>query len=153
MRQTPCAVGGGLTLHLVDARNAERIAVTLLDWAHKMAEIANSPSGIAALRAVFKYISLVSDPLPSQDLVRTVDRLAPPIKELLMTPAQQWIREGEERGKLEGKLETLRLLLSSKFGDVPESVQIRLQEGTDAELTRWIRRVLTAASLDEVFDS
>lgn len=64
--------------------------------------------------------------------------------------------EGEKKGLLdgkhEGKVETLLLLLSSKFGELPESIQTRLHQSNDAELTRCAGRVLRATSLDDLFD-
>ena len=64
--------------------------------------------------------------------------------------------EGEKKGLLdgkhEGKVETLLLLLSSRFGELPESIQTRLHQSNDAELTRCAGHVLRATSLDDLFD-
>ena len=62
------------------------------------------------------------------------------------------LARAKQEGLLEGKQQTLFFLLSSKFGELPESIQRRLRQGTDAELTRWARSVLRATSLDDVFD-
>jgi hypothetical protein len=140
---------------LRDARDAERIAASLLTWAHLLAEIAHSPRGVEALRAVFTHISLVSDRLSRHDLLQAIERLAPPVKELLITPAQQWIQEGEQRGielgKAAGERQLLLRLLRAKFGALPESVEARVNAAVEPELLTWSERVLTATSLDELF--
>ena len=61
-------------------------------------------------------------------------------------------QEGLLEGEKKGKLETLFLQLSSKFGELPKKVQVRLRQGTDEELSRWTQRVLNATSLDALFD-
>jgi hypothetical protein len=58
--------------------------------------------------------------------------------------------EGEARGRAEGKEETLRGLLSLKFGDLPEAAARRLENATEAELDRCLQRLLTAGTLEEV---
>jgi hypothetical protein len=60
-------------------------------------------------------------------------------------------RQGRQEGLLEGERKGLLLLLGTKFGEVPASIELRLQQGTDAELMRWTERVLSASSIDDVF--
>jgi hypothetical protein len=45
----------------------------------------------------------------------------------------------------------VELLLRQRFGALPEWVQERLGQADRAKLERWALRVLSAASLDEVF--
>jgi hypothetical protein len=59
--------------------------------------------------------------------------------------------EGKEEGRLEGKIETLLLLLRSKFGEVPRDVEARIHAAQESELLAWSERVLTAATLNDVF--
>jgi predicted transposase/invertase (TIGR01784 family) len=61
-------------------------------------------------------------------------------------------REGIAEGKAEGKAEALRTLLSAKFGALPESSAQRLEAASEAQLDRWLGRVLSATSLDGVLD-
>lgn len=62
--------------------------------------------------------------------------------------------EGEAKGMAEGeakgKAETLRKLLSLKFGQLPESASLRLAAANQTDIDRWLERVLTANSLDDV---
>ena len=68
--------------------------------------------------------------------------------ELRMTAAR---REGEAQGRLEGKAEVLERQLTLKFGKPPTDVAVRLANATEVELIRWSERILSAASIDEVF--
>jgi predicted transposase/invertase (TIGR01784 family) len=58
--------------------------------------------------------------------------------------------EGEAKGRAEGKAETLRKLLTLKFGQLPEGALRRLGAAKEQDLDRWLERVLTADSLDAV---
>jgi predicted transposase/invertase (TIGR01784 family) len=50
----------------------------------------------------------------------------------------------------EGKADALRILLQTKFGELPEPVAQRLERAAEAELDRWLERVLSATSLKAV---
>jgi flagellar biosynthesis/type III secretory pathway protein FliH len=60
-------------------------------------------------------------------------------------------KEGREEGREEGRREMLLQLLTAKFGPVPAAAAARIQEAALAELEAWTPRVLTAASVAEVF--
>ena len=60
--------------------------------------------------------------------------------------------EGEAKGKAEGKAELLLRLLRRKYGRVPAGVTKRLRGAASGDLDRWAERVVTEASLDEVFE-
>jgi predicted transposase YdaD len=63
--------------------------------------------------------------------------------------------EGEQKGKQAGLVEGERLvvtrLLERRFGKLPESLQIRLEQATLAELEQWSLELLTANCLDDIF--
>ena len=61
-------------------------------------------------------------------------------------------RKGREEGRVETDRETLRLLLSKRFGLISPSLDARIDAATGPELKRWIVRVLDAPSLEAVFD-
>ena len=52
--------------------------------------------------------------------------------------------------RAEGKIEVLLELLGQRFGLVPMEVRDRVQRATHRQLDAWVRRVLRAASIDEV---
>lgn len=55
-------------------------------------------------------------------------------------------------GRAEGERILLRRQLVRKFGELPVSAEARLRSATEAELGQWAERILTATSLDEVFE-
>jgi hypothetical protein len=57
------------------------------------------------------------------------------------------------QGIAQGYREMLRDLLAHRFGALPASVGTRLEQADGATLKAWGNRALTAASLDDVFDS
>lgn len=60
--------------------------------------------------------------------------------------------EGRVEGRAEGKAEGLLVVLEERGFEVTEAVRRRIGECTDPEqLTRWTRRAVTAASVEEVF--
>ncbi len=60
-------------------------------------------------------------------------------------------REGLERGARKGQAGALSRLLRLKFGDLPPATAARVREAAEADLLRWLDRILTAESLDDVF--
>ncbi len=66
------------------------------------------------------------------------------------------IRKGIEQGRTEGRAEGERLVLSrqltTRFGPLPESALARLRRASETELSSWVDRILTAHTLDEVFN-
>ncbi len=72
--------------------------------------------------------------------------------------AQRFREEGREEGQKEGQREGLQrgearilsALLRLRFGDLPATVQQRIESADPDTLLRWSERVLTAQRLDEV---
>ena len=59
---------------------------------------------------------------------------------------------GRQEGLREGRRRVIIQLLETKFGaPLPAEKRSQLQHGTDEELDEWAKRLLTAASLDDVF--
>jgi hypothetical protein len=52
----------------------------------------------------------------------------------------------------DGARRLLLKLLKVKFGELSEETRGRVRPATDVELDTWTARVLTAGTLDEVFD-
>jgi hypothetical protein len=63
-----------------------------------------------------------------------------------MTLAEKWFTQGEAKGKAE----SLRKLLTLKFGELPQAIAQRLATASEPELDLFIERVLSAATLDQV---
>ena len=88
------------------------------------------------------------------------------LEELKMTLAEkfdQWaeehkrqgLQEGRMEGRVEGRVEgetlVLQRLLFRRFGPLPNEVLARIAAASEADITRWVDRVLDAVSLEEVF--
>jgi len=73
------------------------------------------------------------------------------VQDLELTWADKLLREGEEKGMLNGKRDTLVRQLTQKFGPLPEPVTARVEayESVD-ELDACLERILTANSLEEM---
>jgi hypothetical protein len=58
--------------------------------------------------------------------------------------------EAESRGRAEGEADSLRKLLMVSFGKLTEGTEFRLTSANEAELDRWIERVLGAHTLEAI---
>lgn len=141
---------------LRDTRNPTRLIQSLGYWAGAMVALLRAPNGREALWTLFRYISLVADDSVATTLAEALDAAQPDLKEAIMTLAEKWKTEGEAKGRAEGeargRTETLRKQLTLKFGELSEPAAHRLATATDAELDRWIERVLVADTLDAVLN-
>lgn len=61
-------------------------------------------------------------------------------------------QEGRQEGQREGERALLKRQLRSRFGDVPAAVSARIETADDTDVDRWSVLILTAHSLDEVFE-
>ena len=61
------------------------------------------------------------------------------------------LKEGMEKGRLEGEAEVLLRQLERKFGPVGPEIRKRLSEATPEKLLTWAERILTAEKIEEVF--
>ncbi|MFE6858948.1 Rpn family recombination-promoting nuclease/putative transposase [Nocardia sp. NPDC057668] len=111
----------------------------------------------AEVDRVLEYILVVSDTVVG-DLLPVIDQLGPEIKEAFVTTADRLRVEGRVEGRVQGlaegrtagRAEMLIELLSQRFGPVPTAVADAIRAQSSVRLQEMGRRVLTAASLDEV---
>jgi len=64
---------------------------------------------------------------------------------------REGIIEGREIGLREAKAQTLVLLLSQRFGSVSDVVAEHVRKAQEAQLDAWLRRVIGAARIEDVF--
>lgn len=64
---------------------------------------------------------------------------------------QQGLEEGRVAGHIQGRIDLLKAQLSTRFGALPQPLRERLDQADDLQLTRWGLRLVTATSLEEVF--
>jgi len=60
--------------------------------------------------------------------------------------------EGEAKGRTEGRAALLLKMLNLKFGPLSAETRARVESASIDELEHWAERVLSATSLDAVFD-
>ena len=106
----------------------------------------------AWLRRVLLPTRFRGEQLPeARDLLEIDEMLAETVK----TWPKQWLAQGREEGREEGRLEGSRKLLTSlietKLGSPSAEARRRIEAATPAQVDRWAKRILTAASIDELF--
>jgi flagellar biosynthesis/type III secretory pathway protein FliH len=62
-------------------------------------------------------------------------------------------QEGREEGRMQGRQEMLRDMLVKRFGTLPSAVEDRLSRASEAELKTWGLALLSAPTLQSVFES
>ena len=71
--------------------------------------------------------------------------------EAILQETRRWDLPLIEQGRVEGEARVLRRLLRLKFGDLPTTIEPLLATASTDQLEVWAERVLTAATLSEVF--
>ena len=73
---------------------------------------------------------------------------------LILEAEEKGRREGRKEGRQEGERLGMQTVLvdqiTAKFGEVPDWALVRIQSAAMDELQIWVKRVLKAASLDEI---
>jgi hypothetical protein len=62
------------------------------------------------------------------------------------------LEQGLQQGLKRGQVQTLRKLLGLRFGELDEATLTRLESADAASLDRYAERILTASSVDELFE-
>ncbi|NLC57993.1 MAG: transposase [Armatimonadetes bacterium] len=106
------------------------------------------------IRKLFRAMELMMV-LPSgledefaRELIRYEEEQAMPV---LTQFERRALRKGRQEGRQEGQAEALLHLLERKFGQVDAASRERVVAAETGDLRRWLERVLTAESLEEVF--
>ncbi|WP_280456503.1 Rpn family recombination-promoting nuclease/putative transposase [Nocardia carnea] len=99
---------------------------------------------------VFEYIFLEGD-TGLEDLQALLNQLGPRAKEVAVTTAERLRAEGHAEGRAEEAARMLLKLLAAKFGTPPAETVHRVRSADIDELEAWTPRVLTAATLEEIF--
>lgn len=61
-------------------------------------------------------------------------------------------KAGHKEGRREGQEQVLCKLLTQRFGPLPEDIRTRLRRADAESLERWLERLLSAPSLEALFD-
>ena len=62
------------------------------------------------------------------------------------------IEQGIEQGIGRGEMILLRRMLTKRFGELPEAIEVRLSKASIADLELWGDRLLYAKTLTEIFN-
>ena len=90
--------------------------------------------------------------LPEEEMVTMVERLLAE-DDLLAELELPYLRRIRDEGRREGEVEVLLRQLQLRFGPLPADVTARVTAADVETLLRWSERVLSAPTLDTVFDT
>ncbi|MBK8095807.1 MAG: Rpn family recombination-promoting nuclease/putative transposase [Planctomycetes bacterium] len=139
-----------LALQFLRGADSEAVLAALWRWQSLVVEVYGAPGGALACEALGSYIVEVTD-LPVQRLRDEMTRLVDPrAGEEIMSTAERLRAEGRTEGKIEGKQQSLLRLATQRFGKVPEAARQRVSAASEADLDRWMDRLLAARSIAEL---
>jgi predicted transposase YdaD len=75
----------------------------------------------------------------------------PYFRRLYDQAAEEGLAKGRAEGLVEGEISVVRKLLTARFGSLPGWVEERLASASPSELETWAVRLLSAGSMEQVF--
>ncbi len=120
-------------------------------------ELEQSSSGLDYVITLLRYLAqgASTERLDADELRRVATAVLSGGGELMMTIAEQWERQGLEKGIEKGipvgEVLLLKRQLTRRFGPIPQWVEAKLAEAEPAQLEVWGERVLDAPLLEAVF--
>jgi hypothetical protein len=133
-------------LFLRDSRQEGLILAELIAWADLFRDLDATPDGRRAMMQLFSYLLRVAPNLGLKDLAEQVQRAIPERNDVVSTLAEKLIEEGEKKGRRG----TVRRLVELKFGALDNSSVARIEAADETALERYVERVLTATSVEDV---
>jgi flagellar biosynthesis/type III secretory pathway protein FliH len=132
-------------------------------WIDVVREVVQAPNGLSALAQVLCYILRVSEHVERDELKALLaHHIGPETEEAIVTAGQLLIdqgfqegfQQGERAGFQQGERATLLLLLRHRFGtQVDKHVEERVATASIERIETWTIRVLSAATLADLFDN
>jgi hypothetical protein len=133
----PGAAAGALSVEALCLRAAQLLQAAGAGWYRwHMAVVCAATQG--RYDAMLRAMSTVG-----------VERIV--IEDLVKFGEDRGLEQGLQQGLIQGEGRTLLKLLALRFGPVAPEVEARVRSAAEAQLDQWVERVLTAASLDDVF--
>ncbi len=149
-------------------RHAPDLLDRMVDWAQVVRDVLEAPRGMQAMARIVRYILSKSETEPNALKQRMLEIAGEKALEAFMTGAEilrqegiregkrEGIREGIREGRREGHDEALRAtlvqLLEQRFGALSPTAHERIAAADGERLARWVKRVIPAAELADVFD-
>jgi predicted transposase/invertase (TIGR01784 family) len=140
-----------------------KVGAALARWRDLLVELMATPRGQRQLVALSSYVMATTEVRPERLRDAVAEILDPAATHQIMFTADRLIAKGRRQGRREGRAEgratgahegriqMLTQQLEARFGALDASVRERIAASTGAELDAWGVRVLTAASVAEVF--
>jgi predicted transposase YdaD len=139
------------------ARHAPYLLTEMLRIAQEFAALERVTAPDEQIAALLHYILRVGHVNPHQLLAFAKAHAGPKLETIMKTAAEQLLEEGEAKGRAEGEIQgqakTLLKLAQKKFGAVPPEVESAIRSATAEQLDRWIDRVLSSESAEEIVRS
>lgn len=140
-----------------------RLNLPNMNWADKdkIEVYASAIQGLFALESSvekqLKYIDFVDIYSElNEDERKAYQRRYPQEESKMAGLAERLRNEGMQQGMQQGLHEgiegALRLQLKLKFGELPEWVEVKLQQASDSQLTHWLTRILSCDNLSELLE-
>jgi predicted transposase YdaD len=126
-------------------------------WMDVAREVVSAPNGLEALAQVMRYILEVNDHVTLEALQAVLEReIGPQAKDTIVTTGQQLIEQGRqqgiEQGIEQGRRQLLLRLVRERFGnDVNVQAEQRIATASIEEVEAWSGRLLSAATLADLF--
>ncbi len=151
-RRAMTALGKPALLCRRDVRRPAVVLQNLTRWADLFTEVLAAPHGAAAARAVLKYIAAAGRELPPEEIQNIMEHpTAAGTEDAEGTLGDQLREYFMDDGIARGMKDMLLLLVEQRFGKLPDAAKARLQAANISTLRGWAPRVLTAATLDDIF--
>ncbi|HEX7838159.1 MAG TPA: Rpn family recombination-promoting nuclease/putative transposase [Kofleriaceae bacterium] len=122
-------------------------------WMGVVREVVRAPNGLEALAQVIRYILEVNEHVVPEALEALLERdLGPEAKDTIVTAGQRLIEQGIQQGRQQGIQELLLRQLRQRFGnEVDVHVEQRIATASVEQIEAWSMRVLSAATLADLF--
>ncbi|HWU86120.1 MAG TPA: Rpn family recombination-promoting nuclease/putative transposase [Kofleriaceae bacterium] len=159
------AVAKLVALCFKHARTSPDFMTILGRWMGVVREVVQAPNGLSALAQVLCYILQVSEHVEREALKALLAReIGPETEEAIVTAGQllieqgvkqgieQGVKQGIKQGFQQGERAALLRLLRHRFGDeVDNYVEERVATAPIERIETWTIRVLSAATLADLF--
>jgi hypothetical protein len=144
---------------LRDGRGIEILLEHLPAWGPELERLAAADAGGEDIGVVLRYILRVAGEAPFEIVRQKIIDVTPTLEQPMASAAEQLIQRGIEKGIEKGKQvglqeglrHTLARQLRSRFGSLDPDAEDRIANAAPETLERWLDRILTAESADDVF--
>ena len=121
-------------------------------WMDLARAVFAAPHGSEAFSMVLRYVLEQTDASPEVVETLVVEGLGDEAREVLVTAADRIRERAAAEAAVEASARLVAKLLKLRFGELPKSVLEQLQGASTEQLDVWAERVLTAPSLQAVFE-